>query len=48
MDFGLSQSTTGHVPGELIRIDQINEVYERMLKNDVRYCFVIDMQSLKG
>lgn len=33
---------------ELIRIDQINEAYERMLKSDVRYRFVIDMQSLKG
>jgi alcohol dehydrogenase (NADP+) len=33
---------------ELITIDQINEAYERMLKSDVRYRFVIDMQSLKG
>ena len=33
---------------EMIRIDQINEAYERMLKSDVRYRFVIDMQSLKG
>ncbi|MCC7127082.1 MAG: NAD(P)-dependent alcohol dehydrogenase [Acidobacteria bacterium] len=33
---------------ELIRIDQINEAYERMLKSDVRYRFVIDMSSLKG
>jgi uncharacterized zinc-type alcohol dehydrogenase-like protein len=32
---------------ELIRIDQINEAYERMLKSDVRYRFVIDMASLK-
>ena len=32
---------------ELIRIDQVNEAYERMLKSDVRYRFVIDMQSLK-
>lgn len=28
---------------ELIRMDQINEGYERMLKGDVRYRFVIDM-----
>lgn len=31
---------------ELIRMDQINEAYERMLKGDVRYRFVIDMNSL--
>jgi uncharacterized zinc-type alcohol dehydrogenase-like protein len=33
---------------EVIRIDQINEAYERMLRSDVRYRFVIDMQSLRG
>jgi alcohol dehydrogenase (NADP+) len=32
---------------EAIAIDQINEAYERMLKNDVRYRFVIDIASLK-
>ena len=32
---------------ELIRMDQINEAYERMLKGDVKYRFVIDMSSLK-
>jgi len=31
---------------ELIRMDQINEAYERMLKGDVRYRFVIDMSTL--
>ena len=31
---------------ELIRMDQINEAYERMLKSDVKYRFVIDMASL--
>ena len=31
---------------EMIRMDQINEAYERMLKGDVRYRFVIDMASL--
>ena len=31
---------------ELIRIDQINEAYERMLKSDVKYRFVIDLASL--
>ncbi|HEX5716725.1 MAG TPA: NAD(P)-dependent alcohol dehydrogenase, partial [Thermoanaerobaculia bacterium] len=33
---------------ELIPIQQINEAYERMLKSDVKYRFVIDMASLRG
>lgn len=32
---------------ELIPIQKINEAYERMLKSDVKYRFVIDMASLK-
>ena len=32
---------------ELINMQQINEAYERMLKSDVRYRFVVDMKSLK-
>jgi len=32
---------------EMIRIQQINEAYERMLKSDVKYRFVIDLDSLK-
>ena len=31
---------------EMIRADQINDAYERMLKGDVKYRFVIDMASL--
>lgn len=31
---------------EIIKMQNINEAYERMLKSDVRYRFVIDMQSL--
>ena len=31
---------------ELIRMEQINSAYERMLKSDVKYRFVIDMASL--
>jgi uncharacterized zinc-type alcohol dehydrogenase-like protein len=31
---------------ELIKIAQINEAYERMLKSDVKYRFVIDMATL--
>ena len=33
---------------EIIKIQEINEAYERMLKSDVHYRFVIDMGSLKG
>ncbi len=33
---------------EIIPIQKINEAYERMLKNDVKYRFVIDMSSLKA
>jgi uncharacterized zinc-type alcohol dehydrogenase-like protein len=33
---------------EMIRMQDINTAYERMLKGDVRYRFVIDMASLKG
>ena len=32
---------------EMIRIQQINEAHERVLKGDVKYRFVIDMASLK-
>jgi alcohol dehydrogenase (NADP+) len=31
---------------EMVRIDQVNEAYERLIKNDVKYRFVIDMASL--
>jgi uncharacterized zinc-type alcohol dehydrogenase-like protein len=33
---------------ELIRIQDINAAYERMLKSDVKYRYVIDMASLRG
>ena len=33
---------------ELIPIQKINEAYERMLRSDVKYRFVIDMASLKA
>ncbi len=32
---------------ELIQIQQINQAYERLLKSDVKYRFVIDMASLR-
>jgi alcohol dehydrogenase (NADP+) len=33
---------------EIISVQQINEAYERLLKSDVKYRFVIDMASLKN
>ncbi|QJE95892.1 NAD(P)-dependent alcohol dehydrogenase [Luteolibacter luteus] len=33
---------------EMISIQQVNEAYDRLLKSDVKYRFVIDMASLKN
>lgn len=46
LDFCSEHNITADI--ELIKIQQINEAYERLLKSDVRYRFVIDMASLKG
>jgi uncharacterized zinc-type alcohol dehydrogenase-like protein len=32
---------------EMIRIQQINQAFERLARSDVKYRFVIDMASLK-
>jgi uncharacterized zinc-type alcohol dehydrogenase-like protein len=45
LDFCGSNGITADI--ELIRIQQINEAYERLLKSDVKYRFVIDMASLR-
>jgi uncharacterized zinc-type alcohol dehydrogenase-like protein len=45
LDFCGQHNVTADI--ELIRMDQINEAYERMLKSDVKYRFVIDMTSLR-
>jgi uncharacterized zinc-type alcohol dehydrogenase-like protein len=45
LDFCAEQGITADI--ELIRIQQINEAYERLLKSDVKYRFVIDIASLK-
>jgi uncharacterized zinc-type alcohol dehydrogenase-like protein len=45
LDFCAEKGITSDI--ELIRIQQINEAYERLLKSDVKYRFVIDMASLK-
>jgi len=46
LDFCGEHNITADI--EMIRMDQINEAYERMLKSDVKYRFVIDMASLKN
>ena len=45
LDFCAERNITSDI--ELIAIDEINEAYERMLKKDVKYRFVIDMASLR-
>lgn len=45
LDFCGQHSITSDI--EMIAIDQINTAFERMLKSDVKYRFVIDMASLK-
>lgn len=44
LDFCAQHGITADV--EVITIDTINEAFERMLKSDVKYRFVIDMASL--
>jgi uncharacterized zinc-type alcohol dehydrogenase-like protein len=44
LDFCADHGITADI--ELIRIQQINEAYGRLLKSDVKYRFVIDMASL--
>jgi uncharacterized zinc-type alcohol dehydrogenase-like protein len=46
LDFCAGHGITCDV--ERIKIQQVNEAYERLLKGDVKYRFVIDMASLKG
>ena len=46
LDFCGRHSITSDI--EIIPIQKINEAYERMLRSDVKYRFVIDMASLKG
>lgn len=45
LDFCGKHNITSEI--EVIKMQDINEAYERMLKSDVRYRFVIDMTSLK-
>ncbi len=44
LDFCAEHNITSDV--EIIPIQTINEAYERVLKSDVKYRFVIDLASL--
>jgi len=44
LDFCAAHGITSDI--EMIRMDQIEDAYERMLKSDVKYRFVIDMATL--
>jgi uncharacterized zinc-type alcohol dehydrogenase-like protein len=46
LDFCGEHNITADV--EVIPIQKVNEAYERLLKSDVKYRFVIDMASLKS
>jgi uncharacterized zinc-type alcohol dehydrogenase-like protein len=46
LDFCAEHNITSDI--EIIAIKDINQAYERMLKGDVKYRFVIDMASLKA
>ena len=46
LDFCGKHNITSEI--EIIQMQDINDAYERMLKSDVRYRFVIDMASLKN
>jgi uncharacterized zinc-type alcohol dehydrogenase-like protein len=45
LDFCAEKNIVADV--EVIPMQQINEAYERLLKSDVKYRFVIDIASLK-
>jgi uncharacterized zinc-type alcohol dehydrogenase-like protein len=45
LDFCAENAITSDI--EIIPIQEINEAYERVLKSDVKYRFVIDLASLK-
>lgn len=43
LDFCGKHNITSDV--EMIRMEEINEAYERMIRSDVKYRFVIDIKS---
>jgi uncharacterized zinc-type alcohol dehydrogenase-like protein len=45
LDYCAQQNITSEV--EVIPIQEVNQAYERILKGDVKYRFVIDIASLR-
>lgn len=45
LDFCAEHNVVSDV--EMINMQDINDAYERVMKSDVKYRFVIDMQSMK-
>jgi alcohol dehydrogenase (NADP+) len=45
LDFCAEKGITSDI--EMIPMQQINTAYDRLLKGDVKYRFVIDMASIK-
>jgi uncharacterized zinc-type alcohol dehydrogenase-like protein len=46
LNFSVDHGLTSDI--ELIPIQKINEAYDRLARSDVKYRFVIDMESLKN
>ena len=46
LDFCGKHNITSDI--EMIKMDEVNEAYERMLKSDVKYRFVIDIDTLRN
>jgi uncharacterized zinc-type alcohol dehydrogenase-like protein len=46
LDYCAAKNITSDV--EVIPIQQVNEAYERTIRGDVKYRFVIDLKSLKA
>jgi uncharacterized zinc-type alcohol dehydrogenase-like protein len=46
LDFCAEHNITSDI--EMIRIQQINEAYDRLTRGDVKYRFVIDIASLNS
>jgi len=46
LDFSSKHGITSDI--EVVKMQDVNDAYERVLKSDVRYRFVIDMASLQA
>jgi uncharacterized zinc-type alcohol dehydrogenase-like protein len=46
LDFCGKHNITSDI--EMIKMDEVNDAYERMLKSDVKYRFVIDIDTLRN